>query len=242
MNMPSTEWGFCNPTGTCSVLMLGLWNRANQCLAGSWPSVIPELELLEGWALSLQHLPITAEAMLPLHVNTENRCAAHSPSAGNQCHSERCPLINALQNKSSVSDPCMEPGTPAWAAHGRKGSFSFWPWMVKLVPSSPVCNWVLDALVKAHQGHSWADPSVSQESGQPGAVSNEPCSAWGLVLTPGTGQSQGEALGTQVVTAWGWTAEDRWFVISCLFAWPCWLQWSAFALPGKSEQAHLENL
>lgn len=95
--------------------------------------------------------------------------------------------------------------------------------MLKLVPSSPVCNWVLAALVKAHQGHSWADPWVSQESGEPGTVSSEPCfapcSAQGLVLAAGTGQSQGEVLGTRVVTArplnpaWGWAAEDRWPVL-----------------------------
>lgn len=38
------------------------------------------------------------------------------------------------------------------------------------------------------------------------------------MLTPGTGQSQAEALGTQVVTAWGWTAEQRicHFVLVCL--------------------------
>lgn len=88
--------------------------------------------------------------------------------------------------------------------------------MVKSVPSSPVLSYALGALVKAHQGHLWADPWVSQETGEPGAVSNEPCSAWDVVLTPGTGQSQGEVLGTQVVTArplspaWGWAAEDRW--------------------------------
>lgn len=93
--------------------MLGLWNRANQCLAGSWPAVIPEPELLGGWALSLQHLPITAEVMLPLHVNTENRSAAHNPSTGKQCRSERCPLINVLQNKSSVNGSVHEAGTPA---------------------------------------------------------------------------------------------------------------------------------
>lgn len=36
------------------------------------------MELLGGWALSHQHLPITAEAMLPLHVNTESISLLHA--------------------------------------------------------------------------------------------------------------------------------------------------------------------
>lgn len=172
MSMPSTEWGFCNPTGTCSVLVLGLWNRANQSLAGSWPAVIPELKLLGGWALSLQHLPITAEAMLPLHVNTENRSAAHNPSSGNQLHSERCPLINVLQNKWSVNGfmhgarhSCLSSG----AAHVRKGSLSTsftWLGLELLAQDGKISNWVLDALVKAHQGHSEADLRNQDSLGQ----------------------------------------------------------------------------
>lgn len=39
--------------------------------------MITEMELLEGWALSHQHLPITAEAMLPIHVNTESISLLH---------------------------------------------------------------------------------------------------------------------------------------------------------------------
>lgn len=36
------------------------------------------MELLGGWALSHQHLPITAEVMLPLHVNTESISPLHA--------------------------------------------------------------------------------------------------------------------------------------------------------------------
>lgn len=57
--------------------MLGLLNREN-CLAGSWPATITDMELLGGWALSHQHLPITAEAMLPVHVSTESISLLHA--------------------------------------------------------------------------------------------------------------------------------------------------------------------
>lgn len=58
--------------------MLGLQNRGDNHPAGSWPARIAETELLGGWALSHQHLPITADVMLPLHVNTESVSLLHA--------------------------------------------------------------------------------------------------------------------------------------------------------------------
>lgn len=86
--------------------------------------------------------------------------AARSPSAGNECRRERCPLINVLRTCHLRMDLCLGPSASVCAVelrvwgrapqvcYSHNWVLSIWHWMVKLVSTCPVFDCVLEALVK----------------------------------------------------------------------------------------------